>query len=186
MGTPSKGAPLDESKRQSTGLAASRSPSKPPQTVVTTQKKIDETIVAGTPKVADKNSAAGTSSDDATKAASPSGLVETSHSSTTDTIGQPRIDNLPINGRNYINFTLTEPCSSGTRQRCLTQLATVRPLPYTFSGMAGSQPSKGGSTKGSRTPTSTVAGNAGTNPQPGDGRLHYAGRFFSGCHDGIR
>ncbi len=35
-------------------------------------------------------------------------LVETSRSSTTDTIGQQRIDNLPINGRNYINFTLTD------------------------------------------------------------------------------
>jgi hypothetical protein len=35
-------------------------------------------------------------------------LVETSRSSTTDTIGQRRIENLPINGRNYINFTLTD------------------------------------------------------------------------------
>jgi hypothetical protein len=35
-------------------------------------------------------------------------LVETSRTSTTDTIGQQRIDNLPINGRNYINFTLTD------------------------------------------------------------------------------
>jgi hypothetical protein len=35
-------------------------------------------------------------------------LVETSRSSTTDTIGQRRIDNLPINGRNYINFTRTD------------------------------------------------------------------------------
>ncbi len=35
-------------------------------------------------------------------------LVETSRSSTTDTIGERRIDNLPINGRNYINFTLTD------------------------------------------------------------------------------
>ncbi len=35
-------------------------------------------------------------------------LVETSRSSTTDTIGQRRIDSLPINGRNYINFTLTD------------------------------------------------------------------------------
>ena len=138
MGTPSKGAPLDESKRQSTGLAASRSPSKPPRTVVTTQKKIDETIVA--------------------------------HSTTTDTIGQPRIDNLPINARNYINFTLTEPMlNAAPANDAITQLATVRPLPYTFSGMAGSQPSKGDSTRVSRTPTSTVAGNAGTNPQPGTG-----------------
>ena len=35
-------------------------------------------------------------------------LVETSRSSTTNTIDQRRIDNLPINGRNYINFTLTD------------------------------------------------------------------------------
>ncbi len=35
-------------------------------------------------------------------------VVETSRSSTTDTIGQNRIDNLPINGRSYINFTLTD------------------------------------------------------------------------------
>ena len=35
-------------------------------------------------------------------------IIETARSSTTDTIGQRRIDNLPINGRNYINFTLTD------------------------------------------------------------------------------
>ncbi len=35
-------------------------------------------------------------------------MIETSRTSTTDTIGQRRIDNLPINGRNYINFTLTD------------------------------------------------------------------------------
>jgi hypothetical protein len=34
--------------------------------------------------------------------------VETSRSSTTDTIGERRVDNLPINGRNYIQFTLTD------------------------------------------------------------------------------
>ena len=39
---------------------------------------------------------------------SQAALVETSSSSTTDTIGQRRIDNLPINGRDYINFTLTD------------------------------------------------------------------------------
>src|SRR5437899_7672720 len=38
---------------------------------------------------------------------SQAALVETTRTSTTDTIGQRRIDNLPINGRNYINFTLT-------------------------------------------------------------------------------
>jgi len=39
---------------------------------------------------------------------SEAALVETTTSSTTDTIGQRRLDNLPINGRNYINFTLTD------------------------------------------------------------------------------
>ncbi len=35
-------------------------------------------------------------------------LIETQRTSSTDTINQRRIDNLPINGRNYINFTLTD------------------------------------------------------------------------------
>jgi hypothetical protein len=35
-------------------------------------------------------------------------LVETTRSSATDTIDQRRIDNLPINGRNYINFAQTD------------------------------------------------------------------------------
>ncbi len=35
-------------------------------------------------------------------------LVETQRTSSTDTIDQRRIDNLPINGRNYINFALTD------------------------------------------------------------------------------
>jgi len=35
-------------------------------------------------------------------------LVETQRTSSTDTIGQRSIEDLPINGRNYINFTLTD------------------------------------------------------------------------------
>jgi hypothetical protein len=35
-------------------------------------------------------------------------LVETQRTSSTTTIEQERIENLPINGRNYINFTLTD------------------------------------------------------------------------------
>jgi len=35
-------------------------------------------------------------------------LVETQRTSSTNTIEQRRIDNLPINGRNYINFALTD------------------------------------------------------------------------------
>src|SRR5579864_6374231 len=35
-------------------------------------------------------------------------LVETTQTSTTDTVNETSIENLPINGRNYINFTLTD------------------------------------------------------------------------------
>src|SRR5436853_2564055 len=35
-------------------------------------------------------------------------VIETQRTSSTDTITQQRIDNLPINGRNYINFALTD------------------------------------------------------------------------------
>jgi len=35
-------------------------------------------------------------------------IVETSRTSTTDTIGERKIEDLPINGRNYIQFTLTD------------------------------------------------------------------------------
>jgi len=35
-------------------------------------------------------------------------LIETTRTSSTDTVDQQRIENLPINGRNYINFTLTD------------------------------------------------------------------------------
>ncbi len=39
---------------------------------------------------------------------SESDLIGTTRTSTTDLVDQKRIDNLPINGRNYINFTLTD------------------------------------------------------------------------------
>ncbi|HSB75349.1 MAG TPA: TonB-dependent receptor, partial [Terriglobales bacterium] len=39
---------------------------------------------------------------------SEAALVETQRTSSTTTIDQERIDNLPINGRNYINFALTD------------------------------------------------------------------------------
>jgi len=35
-------------------------------------------------------------------------IVETARTSTTDTIGERKIEDLPINGRNYIQFTLTD------------------------------------------------------------------------------
>jgi len=38
---------------------------------------------------------------------SEAALVETARTSTTETVDQRSIDNLPINGRNYIDFTKT-------------------------------------------------------------------------------
>src|SRR6266850_1658092 len=35
-------------------------------------------------------------------------IIETQRTSSTNTIQQQRIDNLPINGRNYVNFALTD------------------------------------------------------------------------------
>ena len=35
-------------------------------------------------------------------------VIETTRTSSTDTVDEKKIDNLPINGRNYINFTLTD------------------------------------------------------------------------------
>ena len=52
-------------------------------------------------------------------------LVETSRSSTTNTIGERRIENLPINGRDYINFTLTD---SQVRSRRRAQSRALPPL----------------------------------------------------------
>jgi hypothetical protein len=43
-----------------------------------------------------------------TEVSSEAELVETQRTSSTNTIEQRRIDNLPINGRNYINFALTD------------------------------------------------------------------------------
>jgi len=65
--------------------------------IVTVGQVVDLPVtlsVAGTTEVVNVSSAAE--------------LVETTRTSTTDTIEQRRIDNLPINGRNYINFTLTD------------------------------------------------------------------------------
>jgi carboxypeptidase family protein len=39
---------------------------------------------------------------------SEAAVIETTRTSTTDTVDQTKIDNLPINGRNYINYTLTD------------------------------------------------------------------------------
>ena len=62
---------------------------------VGTMSEIPITLsVAGTAEVIDVSSAAE--------------LVETQRTSSTDTINQRKIDNLPINGRNYINFALTD------------------------------------------------------------------------------
>ncbi len=69
----------------------------------------DTGVVINVGQMADLPVALGIASGkDVVTVSSEAELVETSRTSTTNTIGQRRIDNLPINGRNYINFTLTD------------------------------------------------------------------------------
>src|SRR6266851_7265163 len=60
--------------------------------------------------------------------------VETSRSSTTDTVGERRIDNLPINGRNYIQFTLTD---SQVQRDSAPQLGAAPTSGLNMSGQRG-------------------------------------------------
>jgi len=59
--------------------------------------------------------------------------IETTKTEVSDTITQRRIDNLPINGRNYINFTLTN--SQTTRDVS----PTIGPAPNSGLSVAGSR-----------------------------------------------
>jgi hypothetical protein len=49
----------------------------------------------------------------------------------------------------------------------VSQLAAVRALPYTFSGVSSSQPSSGGSVRLKHEPASGISGNPATSPRPG-------------------
>ncbi len=64
---------------------------------------------------------------------SETAAVETSKSEVSQTIGQMRIDNLPINGRNYINFTLTN--SQTTRDVS----PTIGPAPNSGLNVSGAR-----------------------------------------------
>lgn len=59
----------------------------------------------------------------------------------------------------------------------IAQLAAVRPLPYSFAGLAASAPTGGGSTRGSHSSTSAVSGTA-SNPQAGTGGFSTAQDYF--------
>ena len=61
-------------------------------------------------------------------------LVETQRSSSTTTIDQVRIDNLPINGRNYINFALTD---SQVRRDDTPSIGAAPTSGLNFSGQRG-------------------------------------------------
>ena len=61
-------------------------------------------------------------------------LVETQRSSSSTTIDQVRIDNLPINGRNYINFALTD---SQVRRDDTPSIGAAPTSGLNFSGQRG-------------------------------------------------
>jgi hypothetical protein len=64
---------------------------------------------------------------------SETALIETTKTDVSQTVGERRIDNLPINGRNYINFTLTN--SQTTRDVS----PTIGPAPNTGLNMDGAR-----------------------------------------------
>jgi len=64
-----------------------------------------------------------------------------------------------------------------TRADEIAQLAAVRALPYSFSGLAASQPAGGGVTRGSHSSASAVSGTTGT-PQPGTSGSSTAQDYF--------
>jgi hypothetical protein len=61
-----------------------------------------------------------------------------------------------------------------------TQLAVVRPLPYSFVGVAASQPSRGGSASVNRVPSAAVSGNDSAKPKPGTTGFRTAQDYFTG------
>jgi len=161
-GTPSNLVPLDESsKRQSAGSGTGRSPSKPPRTVVTTEK----TTVAGVPQGLGKNSV------DAIPANGRNYIDRTNPTTAQDSAPAIGPDStalkpgkLPSTASNDAEKAAS---SRGQASDAITQLAAVRPLPYTFSGVAGSRAFTAGSTRGSHVPASAVSDSAGTNARSG-------------------
>ncbi|HEX8871588.1 MAG TPA: carboxypeptidase regulatory-like domain-containing protein, partial [Candidatus Acidoferrum sp.] len=71
---------------------------------------------------------------------SQSALVETTRSENTQTVQQRQIDNLPINGRNYINFTLTNS------QTARDNSNTIGPAPNSGLSMSGARARSNGVT----------------------------------------
>jgi hypothetical protein len=62
----------------------------------------------------------------------------------------------------------------------LGQLAVVRPLPYSFAGVAASQPSRGGSASVNRVPSAAVSGNDSAKPKPGITGFRTGQDYFTG------
>ena len=60
----------------------------------------------------------------------------------------------------------------------LAELAAVRPLPYTFAGVAATQPSGGGSVKGQHRSGAGVSESEASSPNAGAGSFHTAPDYF--------
>jgi len=62
----------------------------------------------------------------------------------------------------------------------VAHLAVVRPLPYSFAGVAASQPSGGGSARVNHVPAAAVSGSDSANPKPGTSGFRTAQDYFTG------
>ena len=72
------------------------------------------------------------------------------------------------------------PLSPKPEGEDVAQLAVVRPLPYSFAGVAASQPSGGGSARINHVPSAAVSGSDSANPKPGTNGFRTAQDYFTG------
>ena len=100
-------------------------------------------------------------------------LIETTKTSSTDTVNERSIDDLPINGRNYINMTGQRARSNVVsvetirNAKELCRLGAIRPPAYTFAG------SKRASNTNSDRGTLPVTPSSGPNQPPAAGRTAF-------------
>ena len=101
---------------------------------------------------------------------------ETAPAPGTEVAGLPASEAMPPKTSTEIPANSASPATSETGE--LAKLAVVRALPYSFAGVAASQPSGGGSTKGLHFPSAGLSGHS-ANAKPGTSGFHTAQDYFT-------
>jgi hypothetical protein len=101
---------------------------------------------------------------------------ETAPAPTTEVAGLPASEATPPKTSTETPSNLASPATPETDE--LAKLAVVRALPYSFAGVAASQPSGGGSTKGFQVPSAGLSARS-ANSKPGTSGFHTAQDYFT-------